>query len=71
MVAVALPGLITLKNVLKSAGTLKRAVNVSLRSIISSRITGNSTEASDEPAANVAVKELDTKSTPPPTHNKI
>jgi len=66
MIPVALLGLLTLRKELKASGTLKLIRNISLRSETLSSITGNATEDVDEPAANEAVKGLDTKSTPPP-----
>jgi len=71
MVAVALLGLLTLRKELKAAGTLKLIRNISLRSVTSSSITGKATEDVDEPAANEAVKGLDTKSTPPPKNTRL
>ena len=70
MVAVALLGLPTLKKELKTAGTLKLTMNISLRSMMPSSITGKATEDVEEPAANKAVKGLDTKSTPPPKYTQ-
>jgi len=71
MIAVALLGLIILRTELKAAGTLKVIRNISLRSITLSSITGKATEDVTEPAANIAVKGSDTKSTPPPKCNKL
>lgn len=66
IVAIAKLGLPVLIDGPRLSGTVNCTSNISFDSSILSSTTGNITEDICEPAVNVAIKGLDTKSTPPP-----